>query len=79
MILINIIDLYSLVVFVAVILSWIQLPPDNPIAQFVNSVTEPVLEPIRRALPAMGGFDFSPMILLVGLQMLRSVLIGGLR
>ena len=79
MILINIVDLYSIVVFLAVILSWIQLPHDNPVAQFVNSMTEPVLGPIRRALPPMGGLDFSPMILLVGLQMLKAFLIGSLR
>ena len=79
MILINIVDLYSLVVFVAVILSWVKLPPDNPVAGFVNSMTEPVLSRIRQALPSMGGLDFSPMILLVGLQMLKAFLIGSLR
>ncbi len=79
MILINIVDLYSLIVFAAVILSWLQLPHDNPVIQFVNRVTEPALEPIRRVLPAMGGLDFSPMILLVGLQMLKGFLIGAMR
>jgi len=79
MILINIIDLYSLVVLVAVILSWVQLPHDNPVSQFVNRMTDPVLVPIRRALPPMGGLDFSPIILLVGLQLLKGFLIGSLR
>ena len=74
MILTNIIDLYSLIVFVAVILSWVQLPYDNPVVQVVNSLTEPLLQPLRRALPSMGGLDFSPMILLVGLQMLKGFL-----
>ena len=79
MILINIVDLYSLVVFVAVILSWVKLPPGNPVAGFVNSMTEPVLGRIRQALPSMGGLDLSPMILLVGLQVLKAFLIGSLR
>ena len=74
MILTYIIDLCSLIVFVAVILSWLQLPYDSPVVQFVNSLTEPLLRPIRRALPSMGGLDFSPMILLVGLQMLKGFL-----
>ena len=78
MILTNIIDLYSLIVFVAVILSWVQLPYDNPVVQFVNKLTEPLLQPIRRALPSMGGLDFSPMILLVGLQILKGLLSGAL-
>ena len=74
MILTYIIDLYSLIVFVAVILSWVQLPDNNPVVRFVNSLTEPLLRPIRRALPSMGGLDFSPIILLVGLQMLKGFL-----
>ena len=74
MILIQIIDLYSLIVFVAIVMSWMQLPPSNPIAQFVHALTEPVLGPLRRALPSMGGLDFSPMVLLIGLQMLKRLL-----
>ncbi len=72
--LIQLIDLYSLIVLVAVVMSWMQLPPSNPIAGFVNAMTEPLLDPIRRALPSMGGLDFSPMVLLIGLRMLRSLL-----
>ena len=74
MILRQIIDLYSLIVFVAIVMSWMQLPPSNPVAQFVHAVTEPVLGPLRRALPSMGGLDFSPMVLLIGLQMLKGLL-----
>ena len=74
MILIQIIDLYSLIVFAAIVMSWMQLPPTNPIVQLVHAVTEPVLGPLRRALPPMGGLDFSPMVLLIGLQMLKGLL-----
>ena len=70
----TLIDLYSLVVLVAVVLSWIQLDPRHPVAVFVNGLTVPVLAPIRAALPPMGGLDFSPMILLIGLQFLRKLL-----
>ncbi len=78
MLLLQVIDMYSLVVLIAVILSWMRLPHNNPIAQFVNSLTEPLLNPIRRALPAMGGLDFSPMILLIGLQILKGFVAGAL-
>ncbi len=74
MLLARIIDLYSLVVFGAVVVSWLRLPPDSPVARLVSALTEPVLAPIRKALPSMGGLDFSPMVLLVGLQVLRRVL-----
>jgi len=69
----QLINLYSLVVLVAVVMSWVQLPPSNPIAQLVYAVTEPLLRPIRRALPPMSGLDFSPMVLLLGLQLLKGL------
>ena len=71
--LIQLIDIYSLIVLVAVVTSWMQLPPSNPVARFADAMTEPLLDPIRRALPPMGGLDFSPMILLIGLRMIRSL------
>ena len=74
MILIQLIDFYSLIVLVAVVMSWLHLPPTNPIAQIVGAATEPVLDPIRRILPDMGGLDLSPMALLIGLQMLKGLL-----
>jgi YggT family protein len=76
MLLARIFDLYSLVVLAAVILSWVRLPPDNPILRATNALTEPVLAPIRRVLPDMGGLDLSPMVLLIALRLLRGVLLG---
>ena len=70
----SLIDLYSLVVFVAVILSWFQLSPDNPLVRLTYALTEPLLAPIRRVLPSMGGFDFSPVVLLLGLRLLSRLL-----
>jgi YggT family protein len=72
--LITLIDLYSLVVLVAVIISWMQVDRNNPIANFVLTLTEPALAPIRQAIPPMGGLDLSPMVLLIALQILRGVL-----
>lgn len=69
------IDLYSLVVIGAVIVSWMRLPPSHPIAGVIYTLTEPALAPIRRTLPAMGGLDFSPMVLLLGLQLLSGFLL----
>ena len=78
MILINIIDIYSLIVLGAAILSWVHLPSGNPVVRFVNRFTEPLLRPIRRALPAMGGLDFSPLVLLIGLQIVKSFISSAL-
>jgi YggT family protein len=74
LLLVRLIDLYSLIVLVAVILSWVRLDSRNPLATIVHSLTEPVLRPIRQMLPPMGGLDLSAMVLLLGLQMLKSLL-----
>lgn len=67
-------DLYSLIVIVSVALSWLGLSPDNPVVRFTATLTEPLLEPIRRVLPPMGGFDFSPLVLLLLIQLVRRLL-----
>ena len=68
------IDLYSLVVLVAVIMSWVPSLRGTPLAAVVDALTEPVLEPIRRILPPMSGLDFSPMVLLLLLRVLGSAI-----
>jgi YggT family protein len=73
----TLIQLYSFVVLARVILSWIpNVNPMNPIVQFIYQITEPVLEPVRRALPNLGMIDISPIVVLVGLQILGSILLN---
>ena len=69
----TLIDLYSLVVLAAVVISWLGIDPRNAFAAFVYRLTEPALGPIRSALPPMGGLDFSPMVLLLLLRLLRNL------
>ena len=76
MLLARLIDLYSLVVLVSVIVSWIGLPSYHPVVRFCNTLTEPVLAPIRSVIPPFAGLDFSPMVLLIGLQLLRRLIVG---
>ena len=78
MLLIQLLDIYSLLVFGSVIISWVKLPPDNPIANFLHSITEPLLSPIRQIMPEMGGLDFSPLVLLFGIRLVRGVIISAL-
>ncbi|MED5464219.1 MAG: YggT family protein [Myxococcota bacterium] len=70
MLLAQIIEIYSFIVLGSILISWINLPHHHPVARFLETMTEPVLKPIRQILPPMGGLDFSPMILLVGLNFL---------
>ena len=69
----TLVNAYSLVVLVRVIVSWFQLPPDNPVVHYSRALTEPMLEPIRKLLPASGGLDFSPLILLVLLRFIAGL------
>ncbi|MGH2379553.1 MAG: YggT family protein [Candidatus Limnocylindria bacterium] len=65
----------TVAIFVRVILSWIQIRLPAGIADFLFSATEPILGPIRRALPAMGGIDFSPFIAVILIQIVQGVLL----
>ena len=69
----QLIDLYTVVVFIAVIISWLGLPPHNPVVRYTRMLTEPALVPIRKLLPPMGGLDFSPMVLLILLRIIRGM------
>jgi YggT family protein len=68
--------LYELILVVRVILSWIQFQSRHPLVMFVHSVTEPLLAPIRKLLPTDKiGIDFSPLILLFLLELLKNYLL----
>ena len=69
-------DAYSLVVLVSVVVSWLSLAEDNPIVNVTRTLTEPVLGPIRRLLPASAGIDVSPMLLLLGIRLLKRVILS---
>ncbi len=68
-----------ILILARIIFSFIQVSPYHPtwgpVYRFVYDTTEPLLAPIRRILPAMGGLDFSPMLLLILAGLLRSIFI----
>jgi YggT family protein len=68
--LIQLIDVYSLIIVAAVVVSWTNVPREHPAVRLLRRLTEPVLAPIRKVLPPMGGMDFSPLVLLIGLRAL---------
>jgi YggT family protein len=78
-------QIFSFLILVDVIGSWIvsarmQLPNwAYDLLGLVHTITAPVLDPIRRLLPGMGGLDFSPLIALLLLQVLREVVVNALR
>jgi YggT family protein len=72
--LVTLIDVYSLVVLAAVIASWIRVDRRNPVVATLHGLTEPILASIRGLLPPIGGIDLSPMVLLIGLRILKGLL-----
>jgi len=69
-------QIYIFIVIARALISWVNPDPYNPIVRFLYQATEPVLERIRRFIPAsFGGIDFSPIILLLGLSLLRRLLL----
>lgn len=64
-------------ILVRALLSWVNPDPFNPIVQFLNKVTEPILAPIRKVLPPAFrfGIDISPIVAFLGIMFLRSFLV----
>ncbi|MBQ4092522.1 MAG: YggT family protein [Firmicutes bacterium] len=58
-------EVYIYIIFARVICSWIRVNPYNKLYQFIFSMTEPLLAPIRRLMPKTMMLDFSPMILML--------------
>jgi len=54
------------------LLSFVRHDPYQPIIKFIYDVTEPVMAPFRRLIPAAGGIDFSPILLFFAIQIVQS-------
>ncbi len=76
----TLLGLYFWIVLIAVLLTWVNPDPRNPIVHFLYSVTEPVLFWIRRRLPFLiiGNFDLSPIALLLAIRFTQQVLVVSL-
>ena len=77
-----VLDLYVWLLIASAILSWLiafnvvntRNQFVSAIAEFLFRITEPVLGPIRRALPSLGGLDISPIILILIIMFLQRVI-----
>jgi YggT family protein len=74
----TIIQLYILLIFARAIGSMFVRDWSTGIPRFLYEITEPVLAPVRRFIPPIGGvLDISPMVVAIGLQVLLSVIVPG--
>ena len=76
----RVLQLYSFVVLVAVLISWVSPDPFNPIIRFLRSATEPIFEWVRRCLPfaVIGMLDLSPMLVFFFIWFARMFLVNSL-
>jgi YggT family protein len=69
-----ILNIYFFSFIILVVISWVAPNTYNPAISIINSLTEPVLRPIRQVIPAMGGLDFSIMIAMLGIYIIKILL-----
>jgi len=68
----------TLLILARVLMSWVNVDPYHPVAQFIYQTTEPLLKPVRDALPPVAGFDFSPIVVLIIIRIIGSILINAM-
>jgi YggT family protein len=66
---------YFWIIVIRALISWVNPDPWNPIVQFLNRITEPVLRPVRRWLPTTG-IDISPLIVCLVIEVVRRFVVG---
>lgn len=73
----TVLSIYSWVIIIATLLTWVRPDPYNPIVRTLNAVTEPVFYRVRKHLPFtfMSGIDLSPVVVLLGIQLVKLVVV----
>ncbi len=74
-----ILTFYSWIVIARALISWVNPDPWNPIVQFLNRATEPVLAPIRRRLGLGMGIDLSPLIAIAAIWFLQIAVVQSIK
>ena len=73
-------NIFYLLILAHIVLSWVRPNPYHPvwgpIIRVVNGVIDPIINPVRRLLPPLGGLDFSPMIVLLLARVIRGAVIN---
>ncbi|MCU7816643.1 MAG: YggT family protein [Candidatus Thiodiazotropha sp. (ex Lucinoma kastoroae)] len=73
------INIYLFAILIQVILSWVSPGSYNPASALLYSITGPVMRPAQKLLPPTGGIDLSPMLVMIGLVLLKMLLLPPLR
>ncbi len=68
-------QVYTLMIFVRIISSWVPEWRESKVVQFVAFYTDPYLDVFRRVVPPLGGIDFSPILAFISLSIIESFLL----
>jgi YggT family protein len=72
-------NLFSIILLIRVLLSWVDPDPYNSVVQFIYRITNPLLNTIRRYIPMrVAMMDFSPIIAFLLIEVVRRILISAL-
>jgi YggT family protein len=66
----------SLAIIARALISWFPISPYHPVVTVLHQLTDPLIAPIRRYMPSNMGFDLSPLIALILLQVIERILVG---
>lgn len=70
----TVLQFYTVAVLVYALLSWVAPGTHSPATRLLGNLCEPLLQPVRRVIPPLGGLDFSALFVLIGLQALQILL-----
>lgn len=74
--LLSVVDLYFFAVLVYVILSWMATPQSAGLQAIIYQLIAPLMEPVRRVIPPIAGFDLTPIPVMIGLKLVGLLVIG---
>ena len=68
------INVFMFAIIIQVILSWVNPGSYNPVTALLYSITSPIMRPLQSLIPPISGIDLSPLVAIIGLQVLRMLL-----
>ncbi len=69
---------FNILIFAAVVMSWVSADPRNPLVQFVRNTTDPIFFRVRRYIPPIGMLDLSPLVVIFGLMLVDAVIVNSM-
>ena len=69
----TLLNLLAIAILVRALMSWFVRDPYHPIVRILDTITEPILDPLRQIMPRMGMMDFTPLVAIILLNVLSQL------